>query len=64
MFTETDLNDRLIIIQNASLTDASILSEKYKEMIANTGNYEERHQFLLLRENVLTRINQLKQKSR
>lgn len=64
MFTEADLNDRLIIIQNASLTDASILIERYKEMIAETYNDEERHQFLLLKENALTRINQLTQKSR
>lgn len=64
MFTETDLNDRLVIIQNASLDDAAILAEKYKAMIAEASNYEERYQFLSLKENVLTRINELTQKSR
>lgn len=64
MFTETDLNDRLVIIQHASLDDAAILAEKYKAMIADTSNYEERYQFLSLKENALTRINELTQKSR
>ena len=62
-FTEIDLNERHIIIKNASLKDAKILDENYSVMIAQTYNYEERSQFVGLRKTVLVRIDQLTQKS-
>jgi len=64
MFTETDLNDRFTIIQNASLGDAEILNEKYGKLLSASYNDEERKQYRLLRNNTLVRINQLTQKSR
>lgn len=62
MYTETDLNERLVIIKNASLSDAEILDENYRIMIGQSYNYEERIQFVTLRNIVLVRIDQLTQK--
>jgi hypothetical protein len=59
MYTETDLNERFIIIRNANLTDATILDENYRQLIAAAYNPDERQQFVILRSTVQGRIKQL-----
>lgn len=59
MFTEIDINDRLVIIKSANLKDAKILDENYRLLIGNSYNHDERQQFLQLSTTVRSRIAQL-----
>ena len=64
MYTETDLKERFIIIKNANLTDATILDENYRQLIAQAYNPDERQQFVILRSTVQGRIKQLRQSTK
>lgn len=61
MYGVQELKQRLIIIKNSDLDDATILDENYLQLIKETPNPEEKDQFLVLRSVVRRRINQLKE---
>ena len=61
MYGVQELKQRLIVIKNSDLDDATILDENYLQLIKETPNPEEKDQFLVLRSVVRRRINQLKE---
>jgi hypothetical protein len=61
MYGVQELKQRLIIIKNSDLDDATILDENYLQLTRDTPNPEEKDQFLVLRSVVRRRINQLKE---
>jgi hypothetical protein len=59
MYDKVELKQRLIIIKNSNLDDATILDENYMHLIRETANPEEQQQFLILRSRVKERIKKL-----
>jgi hypothetical protein len=59
MYDKVERKERLIIIKNSSLDDATILDENYMQLIRETSNPEEQQQFLILRSRVKERIKKL-----
>lgn len=60
MNIDIDFNDRITIIKNANLNDASILDENYRFLIKEADSYEERQKYVILQTSVRNRINELK----
>lgn len=59
MYDDIDLEQRLIIIRNSGLDDATILDENYKQLIVNTPDPIVQSQFVILRSTVQRRIKEL-----
>jgi hypothetical protein len=59
MYDDIDLEQRLIIIRNSGLDDATILDENYKQLIVNTPDPIVQSQFVILRSTVQRRIEEL-----
>lgn len=59
MYDNAELKERLVIIKNSNLDDASILDENYMQLIRETPNPEEQQQLVILHSNVQRRIKQL-----
>ena len=59
MYDNIELKQRLVIIKNSNLDDATILDENYMQLIRETPNPDEQQQFLILHTNVQRRIKQL-----
>lgn len=59
MYDNHELKQRLVIIRNSNLDDATILDENYMQLIRETPNPEEQQQLLSLHYIVQNRINQL-----
>lgn len=59
MFDTPQLDQRFVIIKNAGLDDATILDEKYTQLVSATPNPDEQSQFLILRSHVQRRIQEL-----
>lgn len=62
MYTNSDLNERFVIIKNATLKDATILDENYRHLISQTYNDDERQQYQILRTQVRHRIAELQER--
>ncbi len=61
MYNEIQLKERFVIIKNANLDDATILSENYRQLIKDTPNPDEQKQLVILVTNVQRRIQRLKE---
>jgi hypothetical protein len=59
MYGVQELKQRLIIIKHSDLDDATILDEKYLQLIKETPNPDEKEQFIVLRSIVHRRIKHL-----
>ena len=60
MYTATiDIDDKIVIIRNANISDATILNSNYKKLIQDTTDPDEQKEFYFLRENVQLRIKEL-----
>lgn len=59
MYDVQELKQRLIIIKQSGLDDATILGENYLQLIKETPNSDEREQFKALQSVVSHRIKQL-----
>ena len=59
MYDDIDLEQRLIIIRNSGLDDATILDENYKQLIVNTPDPIVQSQFVILRSTVQRRMKEL-----
>lgn len=60
MYDIQGLKERIIIIKNSDIDDATILNENYKHLIKNTVNPDEQKQFVILHMATKKRINRLK----
>jgi len=60
MYDTAELKQRLVIIKNSDLLDATILDENYMHLVRETPNPEEQQQFLILHTLAQRRIKQLK----
>ena len=63
MYGIQDLKQRIIIIKNSDLDDATILDENYLQLIKESPNHEEKEQFVVLRSLVRRRIKNLTEKN-
>jgi hypothetical protein len=63
MYDIPQLKQRLIVIKNAGLDDATILDENYTQLMGTTPNPDEQTQFSVLRSLVKRRIKELTEKS-
>lgn len=61
MYTVSDLDERFVIIKQATLKDATILDENYRHLISQTYNDDERQQYQVLRTQVRHRIAELQE---
>lgn len=59
MYDVQELKQRLIIIRNSDIDDATILDENYMQLIKETPNPDEQEQFVVLRSIVKRRIKHL-----
>jgi len=59
MYGVQELQQRLIIIKNSEMDDATILDENYRQLIKDSVNPDEKEQFVALRSIVQHRIKQL-----
>jgi hypothetical protein len=63
MYGVQELKQRLIIIKNSNLDDATILDENYLQLIKETPNPDEQEQFVVLRSIVRRRIKHLQEEN-
>jgi hypothetical protein len=59
MYGVQELDQRLIIIKNSGIDDATILDQNYLQLIKETPNPDEQQQFVVLRTLVQRRIQHL-----
>jgi len=63
MYGVQELKQRLVIIKNSNLDDATILDENYLQLIKETPNPDEQEQFVVLRSIVKRRIKHLQEEN-
>ena len=63
MYGVQELKQRLVIIKNSNLDDATILDENYLQLIKETPNPDEQEQFVVLRSIVRRRIKHLQEEN-
>lgn len=64
MYGIQELKQRLIIIRNSDLDDATILDENYTHLIKETPNPDEQEQFIILKSIVNRRIKHLQKENK
>lgn len=63
MYGVQELDQRLIIIKNSGIDDATILDQNYLQLIKETPNPDEQQQFVVLRTLVQRRIKHLQKEN-
>lgn len=59
MYSELEIKERIVIIRSSDLDDAKILCNNYAQLIGETSDNEEKHQYIILRSNAQSRIKKL-----